>query len=224
MSKRRGFTLIEVLVVVAIIALLISILIPSLSEARRVSKKTVCLHNLHDIGIAAHAYLTTNQDTFPYIARFPSTEVSVAMTVGRDPYVPIPVALRRETGGNGQGADAYKQPNYDAALLKETSSNGQIFQCPADVITKPNILAMPNVVARGPRYFDSQKTSYEWETQLNGVKLQYKKLKVIKGLLSPLLKDVWMMYDYEPFHGGPLRRGSHNVLYADLAVHSDNAP
>jgi prepilin-type N-terminal cleavage/methylation domain-containing protein/prepilin-type processing-associated H-X9-DG protein len=54
--KQRAFTLIELLVVVAIIALLISILIPSLARAREVSKATVCGCNLRQLGLAVQLY------------------------------------------------------------------------------------------------------------------------------------------------------------------------
>jgi len=61
-----GFTLIEVLVVVAIIALLISILLPSLKDAREQAYKTSCLANLSTIGKAAGAYLTQEKDVFAW--------------------------------------------------------------------------------------------------------------------------------------------------------------
>lgn len=57
LRSRHGFTLIEVLVVVAIIALLISILLPSLSIAKEKSRQAVCLSNLHQIGLSLQMYL-----------------------------------------------------------------------------------------------------------------------------------------------------------------------
>lgn len=62
--QRTAFTLIEILVVVAIIALLISILLPSLKNAREQAKVTQCLANLKTIGTAAMAYLNSEQDRF----------------------------------------------------------------------------------------------------------------------------------------------------------------
>lgn len=55
--EKRGFTLIEVLVVVAIIALLIAILLPSLSRARELGKKAVCGAHLHGLMSAVHMYV-----------------------------------------------------------------------------------------------------------------------------------------------------------------------
>ena len=55
-SKSRAFTLIELLVVVAIIALLVSILVPALNEARGSAKKTLCAVNLHGLALANCVY------------------------------------------------------------------------------------------------------------------------------------------------------------------------
>ncbi|HOA74605.1 MAG TPA: prepilin-type N-terminal cleavage/methylation domain-containing protein [Phycisphaerae bacterium] len=56
--RRQGFTLIEILVVVAIIALLISILLPSLRLAQEASKRTACLSNTRQLGLAWTLYAT----------------------------------------------------------------------------------------------------------------------------------------------------------------------
>ncbi len=63
MFRRRlaAFTLIELLVVVAIIAMLISILLPSLQQARDNGKKAVCLANLRGISVATQEYANEDQ-------------------------------------------------------------------------------------------------------------------------------------------------------------------
>ncbi len=66
-SSRPAFTLIELLVVVAIIALLISILLPSLSRAREQARIAKCLSNLKAMGTAAHTYLNDHsRRDFPW--------------------------------------------------------------------------------------------------------------------------------------------------------------
>lgn len=65
MHDRKAFTLIEVLVVVAIIALLVSVLLPSLAAARRQARAVVCMNNCKQIGLAAQMYAMQYKDTFP---------------------------------------------------------------------------------------------------------------------------------------------------------------
>ncbi len=62
---RSAFTLIELLVVVAIIALLISILLPSLSRAREQAKAVKCRANLHQMGLCLTMYLDEHRGCFP---------------------------------------------------------------------------------------------------------------------------------------------------------------
>lgn len=64
-QRRRGFTLIEVLVVVAIIALLVAILLPSLSAAREQARRAVCLSNKKQIALALGSYMSANDGYFP---------------------------------------------------------------------------------------------------------------------------------------------------------------
>jgi len=65
MKKRKAFTLIELLVVVAIIAVLISVLLPSLSQARESARRTVCMSNLKQIGTAFVFYMDSYNEKLP---------------------------------------------------------------------------------------------------------------------------------------------------------------
>lgn len=64
-SRSPAFTLIEILVVVAIITLLVAILLPSLRRAREQARRTRCLANLHSLSLAWHDYLAASKDQFP---------------------------------------------------------------------------------------------------------------------------------------------------------------
>jgi prepilin-type N-terminal cleavage/methylation domain-containing protein/prepilin-type processing-associated H-X9-DG protein len=72
-NSARGFTLIEVLVTIAIIGVLVSILIPSLSKARALAKSTICLTRLRTFGQGMILYANVNGDIMPP-ARMPKVD------------------------------------------------------------------------------------------------------------------------------------------------------
>ncbi len=66
-TRLRGFSLIEILVVIAIIGLLISMLLPALAGARQAARRAVCMSNMSQLGRAHHSYA---QDFRGFVASF----------------------------------------------------------------------------------------------------------------------------------------------------------
>ena len=73
MKKENQFTLIELLVVISIIAILASLLLPSLNQARERGKAIKCAANMKMLGMAGLSYVNDNRDYWPMIlSGFPS--------------------------------------------------------------------------------------------------------------------------------------------------------
>src|SRR5262245_52818888 len=71
-QRSRAFTLIELLIVIAIIALLIAILLPALGQAREQSYAVKCMANFKQIGAALYMYRDDKGDDLPWIHPYPS--------------------------------------------------------------------------------------------------------------------------------------------------------
>jgi prepilin-type N-terminal cleavage/methylation domain-containing protein/prepilin-type processing-associated H-X9-DG protein len=65
MRRRKGFTLVELLVVIGIIALLISILLPAMNRAREQARQVVCLANTRQLGQAMMMHANEHRNHFP---------------------------------------------------------------------------------------------------------------------------------------------------------------
>lgn len=69
-KNRHGFTLVELMVVIAILTLLIALLLPAIQSARYQAKIAMCLSNLRQIGTGTIAYTVDSMAYFPYVRRY----------------------------------------------------------------------------------------------------------------------------------------------------------
>lgn len=82
LRRRYGFTLIELLVVIAIIAVLIALLLPAVQQAREAARRSSCLNNMKQLGLAIHNYADTFR-TLP-VGRITSNPGSAILTGTQD--------------------------------------------------------------------------------------------------------------------------------------------
>lgn len=166
--KRHAFTLVELLVVIAVIGMIVGMLIPAIHSVRGSARRVQCQSNLRQIGLAMEDYLLAHgtNGKYPDAAQVPS------VTPDRPPLYKV--------------------------LAAHIEDNRAVFHCPAD-----------------DTYFAAEGISYEYPAFRFAGKTRQQALVSLFGKKKRSSHDVWLMYDYESFHGAKGQEGARNVLFAD---------
>ena len=217
--KKRGFSLVELLVVVSIIAALVAILLPALSKARQHAQKIVCASNLRQMGNALLIYVGENRQHLPMVIE------PLWMTVGVYDF-------------NADPFNSTLYPYSFATFTANTMKNTRLLECPSARLGSPFPETRMSYRVSSANNFDWQvkteeqllfspnSAQYGYSLKyLNGRKYRLKYVDAFAFPPLPLLSGVGPYYivrDYVITNGSGVYTAPHsrnfNQLKLDMSV------
>jgi prepilin-type N-terminal cleavage/methylation domain-containing protein len=139
--RRNGFTLIELAVVLATLALLAAMLLPALAQTRQNSQVIECLANQRQLAVAWMMYARDNNDKLVPVGSTMDQPASFAENPLTDPQLQPGGSLAQFCPGNLQSAAMTAGPYYTnwikAGLIYPYVQNIAVYKCPADLSRQP---------------------------------------------------------------------------------------
>ncbi len=191
-KRKQKFTLIELLTVIAVIAILAGLLLPALNKARAKAQSVSCKSNLKQLGIAFKTY-SNDFKQVPLVCIMPSKRSEAEKTFGNPSYIPsIRELLENEISS---GVNVFRCPSDRGAVedpigqYTDEDDNDAIKDTGTDYSTSD-----------GKTDFEREGSSYEFNGFMRRVNDRSRAM---------------LMHDYRPYHGTAGTPGAANYVFAD---------